>query len=458
MKTTTVARGFIGAVASLLGVVAVGCSADSGWDEASAGNGEIGSVEQAIVEADVDNNAPAATIGAGVAFHNVCNVNSLADGSGTWYSIVIAGQTGAGTFSNNAYLIDGSTVRGPFALPTGLTSGTSKFPAITRQNDKRECVFGGGTNGSNLTQVAKATYTTSGGNPALTITQAGSLPTAVSDHSVAYCGNKSLVFMGGNAGISDMYVWNGTLNSDAGPTGTTALVTLKQNDGTTVQTLNNARTRLAVVSVDNLRFALAGGEGSGSALQSAEGFIVVDDASLGCKMASSGRFTAASMLGTGRFDLVAYHENADDATISGTPHDRDLVTFVGGDTGVAGVKTETVLRFDWTAKTIVQVSETDEVNTFGLSVAAARPAIGVKNPGSNAIAHVVGGIDASTAIKHYQENDSAPWSAVDEDKDNNALLRREGVAAIFNPSANKIFVFGGRDGSTYHNNMDQISP
>lgn len=56
MKKSLVARGIIGAVASLLGVAAVGCGAD-GFDEGAAGEGEIRSTSQALTvtgNADAD--------------------------------------------------------------------------------------------------------------------------------------------------------------------------------------------------------------------------------------------------------------------------------------------------------------------------------------------------------------------------------------------------------------------
>lgn len=242
MKTTTVARGFIGAVASLLGVVAVGCSADV-MDEATAGNGEIGSVAQAIgIEVDE------------AGFSNFASAFMGSANKDSDEQLVAGGySTKAGNVISTIRLIDYTASSSPDGANfQKVLNGVTEKTLITARAELKMApipghsgVFlavGGQTSTTGNVLLNTAEVINLNNNTVIAVTD--TLSSVRSRFGLTKCGDKLLVASGetrvaGNMALSsalEVFTYN---SSD--PAASTFDPMVNADDGTTVVTMNTPR-------------------------------------------------------------------------------------------------------------------------------------------------------------------------------------------------------------------------
>lgn len=141
MKKSILARGFIGSVASLLGVVAMGCSGEVA-DEATAGNGEIGSVEQAIAIANLD----APSVGMSYAEAKFPGYFQI---PGTKKVLVLGGYDSAGNASSKVLTFEYNTANNPPEVwsdaMADLPAGRAEFEVVAFPGTTKLALIGGRT-------------------------------------------------------------------------------------------------------------------------------------------------------------------------------------------------------------------------------------------------------------------------------------------------------------------------
>lgn len=428
MKTRSIASGFVVGIASLLGVIAQGCSAETGSPEA-----EIGSTSQAIVTTDV-------TLGTAMPSSNVlANAAScvIDNGSGTKYIAFAGGQDASG-IKAQAWLFDGSTYYGPVSFDTNLSTGSMNGAMIARPGHVDQCLYFGGedASGNKKTGIQLLTFSLDDNDqPTLTITNAGVLTTARSNHKVVPCGTDSVAVLAGTGAsstiLSSIEVWHGQ-------SGTTALPSLKKADESTNVTLNAARTEFAAPSVSATHFAVGGGRDSNGKLGSVEAFTVKDDlvtTPIGCKLAddddSDAHYTLSDTM-TARSSLGSF--------LTGT---ANQIAFVGGDTGSASKKVSK-FTINWT----VPASTTKDSDADDLATATIGPVV-VKVPSGNAFA-------LSGSVADLQESDATPWTTTTNRTGPVALpIRSNAIAELLNGS---IYHIGGNNSGTIVGTVSVIAP
>lgn len=439
MKSSRFARVFTTAL-SLFGVSAglVACGAEVGDEHA-----DIGSTEQALAPSAVD---PGPALPVNLRDASSCIVS---DGSNK-YVVVAGGQTAANGFSNNAYLLDGTTWRGPFAFTNNLPNGSAKGAMISIPGSPDSCLYVGGqiASAAKQTGILKIAFTTTGSPavPALAITNAGVLPAGTSRLKLAACGSESVAILGGTTaaatGSSNVYVWHNEV-------GANPVDTLREDTETNVVTLTNGRTDFAALNPDgdNLHFVVGGGENAGGFIATVEAFSVQDDlvtTPRGCKLENNGNahfpftpqisgggatFTARSLLGV-------YH--------SAHAANDDTFAFVAGDDGSASKRASTV-KVTWnTPGSSLMLAQADD-----LATATIEPVV-LKASGGNGFAF--GG-----SVADYQENDATPWSTTVNYTGGGALPVRTGATAI-QLSATEIYVMGGFNGTNFLSSVDLVTP
>lgn len=205
MKKSLVARGFIGAVASLLGVAAVGCSAESG-DYAET---EVGSTSEALSVLAAPSNPVDLSSNVNddqrAQFSSSCAFKFTPSGGSVRSFFVKAGGFNAAgtTATSKIWMLE----RGGAAWVTqAATLTTARGQAQSYQLDDTHCAVIAGSDqldatGTPLATVDLLTLNTSGATPVVNVTTLGSLATARSDFKVTTCadsnGDKHIVVVAG---------------------------------------------------------------------------------------------------------------------------------------------------------------------------------------------------------------------------------------------------------------------
>lgn len=183
MKTRSIARGIVGAVASLLGVVAVGCSAETGEPEAA----EIGSTAEALV-ANVPSSSPDYRVQdpAACSFYDATNSKEYT----ALFGGLIPGVSP--TVTNRVLMAQDvpSGTPGAWVLQTDTLS-VARHGAKAIRIDNTHCAIVGGTlangNGSNAVEMFELTS----GTPATIARSATITPTSMNSarslHDVKTC-------------------------------------------------------------------------------------------------------------------------------------------------------------------------------------------------------------------------------------------------------------------------------
>lgn len=258
MKTTTVARGFIGAVASLLGVVAVGCSAD-GTYEGAAGEGEIGSVEQAISSGVTNSNrdlANALTSGGGPLTPDpvgrIGASSCVVNHNGVEKMLIVGGEITGPSVVADAFLFDptANSANGEWRQTGSVGTARAFGRMIQNPVDSTQCIYVGGRNAAgtmlsnvDIFDVDTGTWTAQ--------TSGKQLDAVRANFALVKCGTQKLLAIGGGHGNtreSSIEIWDSTNGfADTG------------------EDLSDARYDFGIASyTDNKRFVVAGGNAASS--------------------------------------------------------------------------------------------------------------------------------------------------------------------------------------------------
>lgn len=264
MKTTTVARGFIGAVASLLGVVAVGCSSEPLSPEEAA---EIGVTSQALSVATgtVMPNSPA---NSDRQFAASCIINDNTASGGVNYMLVLGGYDSAGTTAlADGWLYDGTNWTHTDAVSNpdiALVTPRGQAKMIQVPGAPNKCLLVGGTttlNGTAVDKVDLVTFT----NGVLTVAPVAKLNDGRKHFALSTCGSKVIVF----GGIDD----NGAITRSVETWATTDTNSANTWSGNFSTQLDTERYDFGlardVVSSNDV-YVLAGGRSSGGVISSIE--------------------------------------------------------------------------------------------------------------------------------------------------------------------------------------------
>lgn len=143
MKTRSIARGIVGSVAALLGVMAAGCSADV----APGSEAEIGSAAEPLTlvgskdSIDVQNTAKARAFAASCVLHDSTGNKD--------YLMIAGGLSAAGTVTNDVFLLDPTkAANAQWLTKTTFTTGRSHAKAIQNPGNSGQCIMTGGLDGS----------------------------------------------------------------------------------------------------------------------------------------------------------------------------------------------------------------------------------------------------------------------------------------------------------------------
>lgn len=275
MKKSILARGFIGSVASLLGVMAVGCSSEPLSPEEAA---EIGVSEQALTNANVVNqshNFVNADTDDRAAFGSACEVTDPVSPGTAKFMIALGGIESPGnTFSNDAVLYRPGVGYDANATTT-FTNGRAFATVIADPSDPQACLVFGGKDGASVKgQAVKIEVGHNGSNYTLTATDVGALATPRTKLQAVAIGTKVLL-MGGFTNIGETTASNLINVWDSSITGSNTIPALKNTNNVDV-TLAVARGKFAAgVSEQNDRRILLGGGDDGSGpLDSIEAIIL----------------------------------------------------------------------------------------------------------------------------------------------------------------------------------------
>lgn len=437
MKKSILARGFIGSVASLLGVMAVGCGADTGWDEGAAGEGEIGVSEQALTNANVVNQSHNFdNAGADKAVHGSgCEVTDPVSPGTAKFMITLGGiENDAGNaFSDDAVLYRPGVGYDANAR-VAFTDARAFATVITDPSDPQACLaFGGETDSAVRGQIVKIEVGHNGTNYTLTASNAGTLSTARSRLSAVVIGSKVLLMGGftspGEANASNVIdIWNGQ-------TGTTAIPTLKNTSNVAV-TLATARGSFAAEksAQSDRRILLGGGRAAGADLNSIEAILLNASDQLASTATTAEDVTDVSpssqtTIGTARNGLMLVYG----ATISA---DRETWVF-GPGSNLNEVKSVNV---DWSDFT--NANNTAPVNacTSGSILAVTKP-LNVKMASNRFV--MVGSTGSNK--NSVQEFNAGACTNVTTDSGSNALVTREGALGAL--VGGSVYYTAGRDSS-----------
>jgi hypothetical protein len=458
MKTTTVARGFMGAVASLLGVVAVGCSADGGW-EGAAGEGEIGSVEQALsgtapVKAtvadisgiDIDPNT-GGTQAPVREFAGHCVIND----DGVDKLAVFGGFNAAGAALDDILIFDPSGTpswtRLPVAAGTKLTQARGSLKGIQLPSDDSKCLIVGGES----TNLGGTTYTTveelSVSSGTFTVTAKDPLNVARAKHELQVCGNNIIAVGGEQAGA--------VFTSDSVEIYNVAGNQWDTNSTTSgdIENLGQGRYDFAMAKDDsNDRYVVGGGNNAGGVLlRTVEVFTSANS----CTDMDVKAFPLTERLGTARDGLVAHIK----------PGSSSVFAFLAGNAaGTASAAVDEVSVTSWTAN-----SQTISTNTSpsGYTLTATAYPMLATDLGATPETYMLVGGESVPGTTTFATNAIQEWDSMGSpDQFLTASLsgsgRTHGVAAYL-PSANRVITATGVSiaspgTKTFLTSADQITP
>lgn len=425
MKTRSIARGIVGSVAALLGVMAAGCSADV----APGDSAEIGSTEQAISNTDITS-LTAFSAGSGVAHHSACTITIGSDR----YVIVAGGQTASAgpTYTSDAQVlkVTGTKAWTRFAskLPAALAFGAM----LPDPNDSAACLYFGGeqSNGTKSTAVRKLKLAVDGsGNPSTLTASTVATMTGRSHHEIIPCGTSSskILIAGGVGALTSLEVYdNGSVST---------LVEQAGLGGSNVA-LSTGRSDFAMASVDVNRIAVFGGKDTnGSDLSSIEVLSLDND----CKTNLDGTTAKVSpaTLSTARHGLKAFYKS--------TSSSQDNFMVVAGEAGSTASNVDDEIKITFSDPTNVLTSKNDRVaNGTNVPQAAAFPAFAIISANRAVLA---GGVSQN----YVQEDNAGTWTSTNVNSSSASLPNRDGATATHVPGSNVVIVVGGFDGTNFRN-------
>jgi hypothetical protein len=402
MKKSILARGFIGSVASLLGVVAVGCSGEV-MDEATAGNGEIGSVAEALTV-----NSPLSskvTLAQSRIRAALCQIKDT--DSDDVYTIMAGGQLLNSSKAATNTII--SSLEGDAAYVTAAaTLSASHFDAVAIQHpsDPTKClVTGGRVDGSTVTnKVDEIKFD----NGAIVVTPRADMQVARAKHQLSICNGKLIAFGGENGSATPLRDIEVSAASPYSAAWTN-----------TANALAVARTDFALVKDGaNDRYVAAGG--LGASLTLLDTYELIEPTS--CTPAST--LINSPVLA----DQVQGNFGVFDQTVSAT---ETQFFFAGGSDGAALETTGNVIEVDW-SNNIVSNVRTETIT-------------GTRNPVLVPIATgqtmIVGGqnVAGTAAVDAVQQ-----WVSGDLDSSPGTMsVPRFSPGAFFVASHGKVFVSSG---------------
>ena len=255
MKTRSIARGIVGSVAALLGVMAAGCSADV--SDPQSGEAEIGSTAQAITI----NSLTTAFTGSARWLSGSCMLDDTTD-----KMVVFGGYDSSGNGLDDAYLFTpGTGWTALDAVTDTQTVGGANDPAFDNQGrgevkgialDSHTCLFvGGKATKSGTTMRTQALIVDVNGSAHHQWSQAGAI-TGRAKFAISKCGSGDIIVVGGHDGTSgDVTPVSGTASIQRrnGATGTTSW--------SSMLALPHLVSAFAFDALsDNKHFAVAGGQ------------------------------------------------------------------------------------------------------------------------------------------------------------------------------------------------------
>lgn len=320
MKKSLRASGFIGAVASLLGVVAVGCSAEQG----AGPEAEIGSTSEALSVStmadlkdafDTDGTSnitdPVAREWAGS-----CVIRDGANGA--LKLLIVGGYDSSGNGLGDAYLYDVANDKWTKAesLPSGQERG--ELQMIQVPGDDTSCLAVGGAtkkdgSGTALTQVYKFTAGGSGNDG--TWAEAGLLNTGRVKFALTTCGT-NVIAIGGEPG-------GGAAPNTSDEIEAWGSVTGHVSTWSSYGSKLGARIHsFGFASKDSTHKVIAGGQ-KASGLENRVQLIKITDSA--CDQASDITVTQATALSTARFGNVVLFSD------QSAPLNDDFIVTAGSD-------------------------------------------------------------------------------------------------------------------------------
>lgn len=416
MKKSLVARGFIGAVASLLGVAAVGCGAATDQEAA-----EIGSTEQAIVSSDVAAGPDLSISGSArnLREHGACKVTV----GGVDFLMTAGGIDATPATTKSVFVLKPGT--GWFEFTNVLPTAIAKLQLIQnpRSGEADSCLAIGGvtspTGTTAVNTVTKLTLSLSGGNPSAVAAASSGTMTARFDHRVIQCGTDKVLIAGGQSGanrLDTLEVWdNGSV------------ATLKDSNNDPI-VLTDPRAQFAIAQEDTTHIGIMGGFDGTNFLNGMEKIVVTSSCALTTNDADDKTDKLSSTLSVARSGLVAWR------SATNTFH------VAAGDTGSASNVDDVVSNF----------FASSSVSSGTTAVAAKSPALAF-DP-SSGHAFLVGGV-GQNAIQEFDGS----WTSVTTDSASATLPVRQGATATLIGSS--VFAVAGGDGSNVaKNKVHTISP
>ena len=374
MKKSLVARGFIGAVASLLGVVAVGCSAE-GYDDGQVASQSqnLGNAAPSVTTTGIAQFTPDSESTAGQQDPNVLHAATCKIWNSDHYDLVVAGGFKDNGSSHAA--LDKIFVYNPVANSwtwLGASSGPALHVArgdlqgIPLPDDNTKCAFVGGATSytSALKGVASKAVdilTVSGGS--YTIANGTDLNTARSNFALSTCGNQLIAFGGQDNGTRLASVeYSNNSSASAAWTNTTGLTTARMDFAFAKKPGED-------------KYLIAGGDFSGGVSKQVTLITASSCATTVTNLALSG----TSQLTVARSGSVAFSITGDDFFVAGGAN--------GSSVAVANVDKVSVSA--WTGTPAAAVAADTALNT-----ATYQPTLVQSYSGTNPAFMLIGGLDA----------------------------------------------------------------
>jgi hypothetical protein len=463
MKTTTVARGFLGAVASLLGVVAVGCSGDMA-DEATAGNGEIGSVEQAISSGVLNSNrdlANALTSGGGPLTPDPVgragSASCVVNHNGVEKMLLVGGETTIGsTVTAEAFLFDptANSANGEWRQTGSVGTARAFGKAIQNPVDSTQCIFVGGHNAAgtmlnnvDIYDVDTGTWTAQTSGKELDETRA--------NFALVKCSTQKLLAIAGGIGStrrSSIELWDSTNGF--------------QDTG---EDLSDARYDFGIGNyTDNKRWAVAGGNAasSGQFSDRVDAIKATLDENGECTDVVVGNLAALALDEEDRFSLTEGRNGNLVMPTNVTPSaSSEEFMVILGDASSALAATYEKFTVDWTASPLQVVSvpaSNPLVSTLTNPPALASKPLLVR---MNTTLAIVGGeshtgVPLANTIAEYVPTNSA-FDNFDATTTEDLVTDRVDHAAEYLVNTSNVFLFAptGRDsGGSLLTSTEKITP
>lgn len=432
MKTRSIARGIVGSVAALLGVMAAGCSADVAPGESA----DIGSTSEALV-ADTLDDIPHAHIGAASCVIHDTHANPAVD------LLVVAGGSDGSNDVNTIEVYRPGT--GWSTLGINLAQARSNLSGMQIPGSSNECIFVGGDAAGTLKKTTdRLTLNLSTGAFSIASTASQDLVTARNFFPMLQCASDKIVAFGG--GDNSLEVYDPAANSGAGGWTKPATTLIDQSGGGTGSPFTGAYKKQAAVAVGTnasttfLNFAIVGGF-NGSNAVSAVDLIKMPSS---CSVSSSAHIKAtpsAVSLATARQLAVAFPKD---------PANNDDVLVTAGDSSsglTTPLSSTEILDVDFTT------TFASATKSSGTALPAVTRAPKLARLGATGAFYLIGGEDNSgtssskqTLASVYHYNPGVPsWTTetLNDDTSSNVQDRSAHVAEYLGTTG-KIFSTAGQ--------------